>query len=64
MFVIYARYTADEKFRPINLESGDFVTKIIEASVFWDESAEEMDDIVARLSELNPFIEFEYRKVK
>ena len=64
MFVIYARYTADEKFRPINLESGDFVTKIIEASVFWDETAEEMDDIVARLSELNPFVEFEYRKVK
>ena len=64
MFVIYARYTADEKFRPINLESGDFVTKIIEASVFWDESPEEMDDIVARLSELNPFVEFEYRKVK
>ena len=64
MFVIYARYTADEKFRPINLESGDFVSKIIEASVFWDESAEEMDDIVARLSELNPFVEFEYRKVK
>ena len=29
MFVIYARYTADEKFRPINLESGDFGTKII-----------------------------------
>ena len=64
MFVIYARYAADEKFRPINLESGDFVSKIIEASVFWDESAEEMDDIVARLSELNPFVEFEYRKVK
>lgn len=64
MFVIYARYTADEKFRPINLESGDFVSKIMEASVFWDESAEEMDDIVARLSELNPFVEFEYRKVK
>lgn len=64
MFVIYARYTADEKFRPINLESGDFVSKIIEASVFWDESAEEMDDIVGRLTELNPFIEFEYRRVK
>lgn len=64
MFVIYARYTADEKFRPINLESGDFVSKIMEASVFWDESAEEMDDIVARLTELNPFVEFEYRKVK
>ena len=64
MFVIYARYTADEKFRPINLESGDFVSKIIEASVFWDESAEEMDDIVARLTELNPFMEFEFRRVK
>ena len=64
MFVIYARYTADEKFRPINLESGDFVSKIMEASVFWDESSEEMDDIVARLTELNPFVEFEYRKVK
>lgn len=64
MFVIYARYTADEKFRPINLESGEFVVRIMDASIFWDESAEEMDDIVARLTELNPFAEFEYRKVK
>lgn len=64
MFVIYARYTADEKFRPINLESGEFVVRIMDASIFWDQSAEEMDDIVARLTELNPFVEFEYRKVK
>ena len=64
MFVIYARYTADEKFRPINLESGEFVVRIMDASIFWDQSAEEMDDIVARLTELNPSVEFEYRKVK
>lgn len=64
MWIIYGRYTADEKFRPINLESGDFVARIIDASIFWEQSAEDMDDIVARLSELNPFVEFEYRKVK
>lgn len=64
MWIIYGRYTADEKFRPINLESGDFVARIIDASIFWEQSAEDMDDIVARLSELNPFVEFEYRRVK
>lgn len=64
MWIIYGRYTADEKFRPINLESGDFVTKIIEASVFWDETEEDMYHIIDRLTELNPFMEFEFRKVK
>lgn len=62
MWVIYGRHKVGQKLHPINFEIWNFV-KIDRATVF-HKSEEEMRKIVADISELCPFMVFEFRKVE
>lgn len=62
MWVIYGRHKVGQKLHPINFEIWNFV-KIDRATVF-HKSEEEMNQIVANLSERCPNMEFKYRKMQ
>lgn len=51
------------RFKAINLIDGCFVSKIIEASVFWNKTAEDMKRIVSKLQERNPEFEFKFKEL-
>lgn len=63
MYAIYAKPVGEKRFKPIDLQYGSLVDRLIYASVFFDYEVDKAERIIKHLRKCNETTAFELRRI-